>query len=230
LTEYPEEIIYKKVKFLTDFLESTFEVKVRSHRAGRWGFNEYYAKVLEDLRYIVDCSVTPLVSWEAHSGAPGKNGGPDFRKFPTKAYFLCQTDISKPGMSSLLEVPMTIRENYGPILSKIYSIVPFAAAKRVLRGAFGQPLCWFRCGKRNLKDILRMLEKEIASESDYVEFMLHSSELMPGCSPNFPKELDIENLYDDLDKIFSMLSKEKVSGATCSEFYRHFKSSGSKAN
>ncbi|MCK5600709.1 deacetylase, partial [Candidatus Pacearchaeota archaeon] len=149
LMEYPEEIIYEKVKFLTELLGSTFETNIVSHRAGRWGFNEAYARILEQLDYKVDCSVTPFVSWQSFIGAPNKSGGPDFRDFPTHAYFLDTSDISKPGSSSVLEIPMTVRINYSSILSSIYSIMPFPMAKRAMRGVFGPQVNQFRCIKRN---------------------------------------------------------------------------------
>lgn len=222
LIEYPEEIIYKKVKFLTDLLESTFETKIVSHRAGRWGFNEIYARVLEQLHYKVDCSVTPFESWKTSWGAPDGSGGPDFSNFPTEAYFLDMNDISKAGHSSVLELPVTIRWRYGPVLSKLYSIMPSATAKFLMRRIFGRQASWFRCGMGSIKSILRMLEGELASNSKYVEFMLHSSELMPGCSPTYTTQSDIDNLYSDLNEIFSLLSKAGVGGAGCGDYYDIF--------
>jgi len=42
--------------------------------------------------------------------------------------------------------------------------------------------------------------------STHVEFMLHSSELMPGGSPNFATPSDIDRLYDRLETLFEQLS------------------------
>lgn len=44
--------------------------------------------------------------------------------------------------------------------------------------------------------------RRVQRRRDYVQFTLHSSELMPGMSPNFPQQEDIEALYDDLEVIF----------------------------
>ena len=52
----------------------------------------------------------------------------------------------------------------------------------------------------------------------YAEFMLHSSELMPGGSPNFRDERDIEELYDDLDAVFSFVNG-RFTGRTLAEHY-----------
>ncbi len=86
LIEYPEPVMAEKVRILTDLLEDTFGVKMRSHRAGRWGFNETYARILVREGYLVDCSVTPHISWRRHLGAPNGRGGPDYRGFPEEAY------------------------------------------------------------------------------------------------------------------------------------------------
>ena len=51
----------------------------------------------------------------------------------------------------------------------------------------------------------------------YVEFMLHSSELMPGGSPTFKDAQSIESLYADLETLFSMVS-DRMIGCTLSEY------------
>jgi hypothetical protein len=108
LIEYPIEIIKEKITNLTSYLENIFGAKIVSHRAGRWSFNETYAKFLVDQGYLVDCSVTPNVSWRYHFGDPTKNGGTDYSRFSINSYFLDLENISKSGNSSLLEVPVTI--------------------------------------------------------------------------------------------------------------------------
>src|SRR5687768_264695 len=87
LYEFPESVMRQKVAVMTDLLEETFERKMVSHRAGRWGLNETYARVLADFGYVVDCSVTPLLSWRSCKGDPAGAGGPDFTTFPDAAYF-----------------------------------------------------------------------------------------------------------------------------------------------
>src|SRR5438552_1378607 len=70
LIEYPESVIREKVDFLTKLLEDTFGVKMSSHRAGRRGMNEAYARILVEQGYRVDCSVSPHVSWRRIKGNP----------------------------------------------------------------------------------------------------------------------------------------------------------------
>ncbi len=52
------------------------------------------------------------------------------------------------------------------------------------------------------------------------EFMLHSSEFMPGGSPTFKDEAAIEGLYQDLEVLFSWLS-DKTVGMTLAGFIPH---------
>ena len=86
LIEYPLPIMRAKVEHLANLLEETFGTRIVSHRAGRWAFNEEYARLLADVGIQADCSVTPLVSWRRSMGAPGGRGGSDYRMFPSRPY------------------------------------------------------------------------------------------------------------------------------------------------
>ena len=44
-------------------------------------------------------------------------------------------------------------------------------------------------------------------QTDYLMFMLHSSEFMPGGSPSFIDNESIENLYRNLEVLFKHISK-----------------------
>ena len=55
---------------------------------------------------------------------------------------------------------------------------------------------------------LQKIEKQVAGEqTDYLMFMLHSSELMPGGSPTFPTADSIEALYKTLEILFAQIAK-----------------------
>jgi hypothetical protein len=45
----------------------------------------------------------------------------------------------------------------------------------------------------------KVVQQTLAQGNDYVEYMLHSSEYMPGGSPTFKNQQDIERLYADLE-------------------------------
>jgi len=227
LIEYPEEVIEGKVEFITRFLEETFGVKPRSHRAGRWSFDSRYARILNRIGYSVDCSVVPHVSYQAHTGDPRGQGGTDFRGFPSQPYFLDLDDIRKSQRSGLLEVPMTILSVY-PAMERLlssfgYQSLPRRVFHRVFRG-----IRWLRPNGRNLADMLGILDTALAQNRPYVEFMLHSSEFMPGGSPTFPTDESIENLYRHLEVLFQRAATNFV-GATLSEFHEFFQQSRARS-
>ncbi|HYT37499.1 MAG TPA: hypothetical protein VEL49_09995 [Ktedonobacteraceae bacterium] len=205
LIDYPEDQMREKVKVLTSELEDTFEVTMVSHRAGRWSFNETYARILVDHGYRVDCSVTPHVSWASILGDPNGNGGTDFSRFPDTAYFVDLNDIRRPGGSPLLELPMTI-------VPPSYQGVP--------AGRFFPSCLWLRPTRRNRKTLLYILSIARQEQRSYVEFMLHSSELMPGGSPTFPSRESIEALYDALEALFTA-AQDVFEGYTLSDYYVH---------
>jgi len=203
LVEYPRDQIREKVRRVTDLLEEKFGVKMQSHRAGRWAFNETYARILIECGYTVDCSVTPGVSWSSFKGDPSGTGGTDYRSFPTGAYYIDPGDIRRSGPSTLLEIPMTIRPSTDPPLGRMAVRLTSRSrlATKVVRRIWPNPL-WLRPNGRNRKRLLDLLERVVASGDDYVEFMLHSSEFMPGGSPTFQSDRSIEVLYADLEALF----------------------------
>ena len=221
LIEYPEAVMREKVAVMTDLLEEQFGKKMTSHRAGRWGFNAVYARVLSENGYLVDCSVAPWASWRDHYGRPDGAEGVDYILFPRGAYFLDLNDIRVAGDSALLEVPMTIvptREALAPQLYQLSRNMP-----RVFRVAINRlfPRLWLRPNGRNLETMLWILQRARDTGNDYVEFMLHSSELMPGGSGTFRTDKDIELLYEDMEQLFSVAGKT-FRGMTLTKYYQKF--------
>lgn len=217
LIEYPKKIMEKKIKYFTNLLEEIFKIKILSHRAGRWCLNEIYAQLLIKYGYCVDCSVTPYVSWENVLGDPNQKGGSNYIYFPNKSYFLNLNSISKPGTSSLLEIPITIIQNNNMIhrFKKIFNFLPLI--KKGLDYLF-PTIFWFRPKKNNINSMLNLLNWSINGKKNYIEFMLHSSELMVGCNRTFKTKKDIEKLYKNLEYIFKKASKSFV-GRTLIEYY-----------
>ncbi len=218
LVEYPDEVMRDKITTLTRLLEDVFGVPMLSHRAGRWAFDARYARILEELGYAADCSVTPGVDWRGSKGKPDGAGGADYRSFAARPYFLDLDDIAVPGRSGLLEVPMTTLDT-APRLLRAHERRwdGVAAAGRLRRRVW--PVEWLRPNGRNLHRMQRLIDACVAERRDYVEFMLHSSELMPGGSPTFPTEELIEALYRDMDALFAH-ARPHFEGETLAGFAR----------
>lgn len=223
LIEFPEEQIRQKVRTMTQVLQDTFGTQILSHRAGRWSFNETYARVLVENGYRVDCSVTPHVSWRFCQGAPAGQGGSDYTEFPESAYFLDLSDVSRAGESSLLELPVTIvkTRQYPRAITRL---------TRRMSGSFYGTLAmrklfpdhrWLMPNGRNGKALLEIVAMAERERRPYIEMAMHSSELMPGGSPTFPTEESIERLYADLEAVFASAAPA-FRGQTLSAFYEAF--------
>ncbi|EOI5729013.1 polysaccharide deacetylase family protein [Cronobacter malonaticus] len=220
LIEFPDKIMREKVIFMTDLLEQTFQTKMRSHRAGRWAFDSRYAQLLIELGYESDCSVTPRVNWRNAKGAPDGQGGTDYQHFPDRAYFIDPENIARPGSSTLLEVPMSIQYKHPAWLNVVKQ------SYDSLRGKYRSPsVNWLRPAGGNAQQMIQVAQKSLAQGCDYVEFMLHSSEFMPGGSPTFKDEAAIEGLYQDLETLFTWLAP-RTRGMTLAEYYQYKKNAG----
>lgn len=200
LMEYPIEIMEEKIKTMTSLLKDKFEVNIVSHRAGRWSMNEEYFKLLEKYGYKIDCSVTPLISWKNHLGETGKEGV-DYRGANKNISFI--TD-------NILEVPMSIRK-----IKKSYG----TSIKGILKKLFFNDPTWMRPSTESLENLKRLVDYIYnEKDTDYLEFMIHSSEFMPGGSPYFKSKEDVENLYNKIEDIFKYIY-EKYIGITLKEYY-----------
>jgi hypothetical protein len=220
LVEYPDEVIYQKVGYMTDILRNTFDSEIVSHRSGRWVLNEIYARALVAHGYKVDCSVTPNVEWKEFDPVTGARLGVDYRDFPDRPYFIDPNDISRCGNSSLLELPVTIIDP-APILRRIEANAPSFATRAARTARKAWPVMWMRPNARNRGKLPGILSIARREKRSYVELILHSSELMPGGSPYFPDHASIESLYKDLEALFAA-AQDHFKGKTLSEFRNHF--------
>lgn len=203
LIEYPNNVMEEKIKEITICLEDTFNMDIVSHRAGRWAINKEYVEILSKYGYKIDCSVTPHINWSKNVGATGIKG-PNYRSYIEKPSYL---------FNCILEVPMTIRRVRG-----IYS----KSIKGILRDITIGKNLWMR--PLNLE--INEMEKIICvvlddNNTDYIEFMIHSSELMPGGNIRFKSDNDIEYLYYNMEKVFSDVSTKFI-GKTLREYSKDY--------
>ena len=213
LVEYNTQLLEDKVAALTQLLESTFGCKMTSHRAGRWAMDSRYVSALIRHGYAVDCSVTPHISWRHARGAPQGRGGSDYTNAPEWPYLLGGKSVVVPGSGPLLEVPMTTRLAY----PRIGRLVPRAVTHLTLLRPLARARLWLRPKPGNLDEMLSLVQRATMERWPYVQFMLHSSELMPGGSPTFRTDESIERLYADLEQLFEMAARHCVA-STMADF------------
>ena len=153
-------------------------------------------------------------------GDPKASGGTDFSTYQENAYFIDLDDISHSGDSTLLEVPCSIVRQR-PVL---YSFLPtFLEYQPIIKKVINRlaPLHWLRPSGHNLRSMLWVIRQAVLEKRNYVEFMLHSSELMPGGSPGFKSEDEVNNLYHDIEVVFDLASKYFI-GVTLSQYHDTF--------
>lgn len=197
LGEYPRRVIRKKLEYLTKLLEDTFQCPVTSHRGGRWCLNEAIIRELDRLGYLVDCTCTPGISWAGNPGWHIGSRGTDWSGYENHPFVLEYSSGGGMKKSNVMEIPVTSVQKAGKGMPK-----------------------WFRPNGSNRRELLGILNYMYEREERYIEFMLHSSELMPGGSPTFARKGQVEKLYEDLEAVFSALKQKEFCGIGLSDFAR----------
>lgn len=211
--ELPISMFQKKMEILTDLIYDKTSAKPKSYRAGRWGFDVTHIPVLLDLGYFVDCSVTPLVSWQDKKGL--KEGGPNYKDAPIEPYYLDTGNINLKADSGLLEIPVTILyTNYfvrkSKYLQEFVELRKHKLVGRVIRKVLNAEPQWFRPFPHMDKySIIKVCDTAIKLNLPVLEMMFHSSELMPGGSPYNKTTNSIDELYDKLESVFKYVVENR---------------------
>lgn len=199
LIEYPNDIMRQKFELTYNLIRDKIGTAPISHRAGRWAMNDDYFKLLLEYGIKVDCSHVPGVNMHDSWGA--NISGPDY-----------STVSSKPSMiNGIFEVPVTIQ--------KLHHCSMGSLRHRVKTMIIGDKV-WIRPSTHSSRCINKVLDIISKNEEiDYVIFMMHSSEFMPGGSPFFRDEHSIETLYQELNRIFSHAINLGYCGTMLCEYY-----------
>lgn len=217
LIEYPLDLMRRKIEVMTKTLEDTFQTSIISHRAGRWAMNSSYFEILKDFGYKIDCSVTPHIDWGINDNQYKKNNV-NYSGFPSNPYFVNCNDRDSVD-NKILEVPVSIVKNQD--LKLLRSVAKINKFSKRLYNYFHPELMWLRPNGKNIQNMLKICKTLIKSNADHAEFILHSSELMPGGSPTFRSKESIENLYFHMELLFKEASSSYF-GLTLSQFREYF--------
>jgi hypothetical protein len=213
LIEYPKNIMREKIDIMYNLLKEKFNADIVTHRSGRWAMNQDYFDLLIERGIKMDCSVTPHYSWRNTRGYSPGSAGSDYSGRPETPFFVQHSNLQ----DKILEIPMSVRV-FRRLQQKRLSIRGLASQIKTI--FFGSPV-WLRPRGNNLQDMLFLVDYEKKSCDEYIMFMLHSSELMPGGSPTFRNAESIENLYNHLEILFSIISKD-FQGITLKDYYSHY--------
>ncbi len=203
ITEYPKQIVYEKIDFMTKLIESKVGIRPIVHRAGRWASSDYMFDILSELGYIADCSV---VSGCNMLNYPGKTVayGFDYRMYPNEAYLV---------RDNLIEIPMSV--------SHVHTLEGKSIKNRAKNLIVGKDR-WLRPAISTVKEMKLHIDERVENGSDYAEFMIHSTELMPGGSPYFKNSRDVEREYKDMRTIFTYAVQCGFEGITVRDYAKKF--------
>lgn len=212
---WPKDIEYQKLKNLTDLFADKFGYQPKSFRAGRFGIGDHSLKILEELGYTVDSSVSPFKThhYKDHQGK--KN---NFWGAPVQPYYPDYIKHHKSGGCKVLQVPVSIvAENYinAPrFVQRAMGADPGLAQKiyRRIYGASSKSI-WLRPVRSDAKQMKRtseiIIEKYKNSGKPIIlTMMFHSNEIIPNASPYVSNVEEQEKFINDLDEYFKLMKKE----------------------
>lgn len=196
--DYEGDVEKRKLTYLTDQFIRTFQHQPMSFRAGRFGIGPRTIGILEELGYGVESSVTPNVDW-SDQGSPGLS----FEGSPTQPYRPDRADPGRPGDSTLLEVPVTIRK-------RLLNALPGIGKKLEPR--------WLRPTWASGEALIRLAEDEISEARRaspgrpvVINAMLHNTEVIPDTSPYADTEADARAILDRLRVLLAFAQRESIS-------------------
>jgi hypothetical protein len=214
-SQLPRAQFEAQLESLTFAIERAIGRRPVSYRSGRFGFSAEHVAGLERLGYLVESSVTPLF-YEKHKG------GPEFVEAPLKPYFLAYDSAVRPGVSSLLEVPVSaaLNRRLPAWLQHAYARAPRPyTTKRALRALGLLRLRWLRPSYSSFEE-MRSLARDLHRWKEPVlNLLFHSSEAIVGGSPYNRTQSELDAFCDRLERFFVYAIRDLgATPATFSEF------------
>ncbi len=189
------DLEFRKLKTLTDTIETNFGIRPTVYKAGRYGIGPNTGKHLAKLGYLVDASIVPYTDFSA-------DHGPDFsRETPHLRAFQNQDNILALPLSNAFA---GLLRPYGPWL---YPLIQ----KPVLRSMHVPGIC-ARLGilerirlspeGQRASDHIRLVRAMYRDGFRVFSYTYHSPSLAPGYTPYVRNEQDLKQFLDDIDRFF----------------------------
>jgi hypothetical protein len=195
----PIEQFDAQLRSLTETIARSIGERPVSYRSGRFGFAASHVSSLERLGYLVDSSVAPLF-YEAHKA------GPDFVGAGVAPYFLSYDDATRPGTSSVLELPISaaLNRRVPAFLERWYARAPWPyQTKRLLRLTGVARVRWLRPSYSSADDMIALARQLVSSGAPILNLLFHSSEAIVGGSPYNRTQGDLDGFFDRLGRALS---------------------------
>ncbi|TVM17328.1 hypothetical protein DPQ33_09075 [Oceanidesulfovibrio indonesiensis] len=208
----PMDILRAKMATLFDSLEQRFGKPATSFRMGRWDFGAQVEQLLPEFGILVDASHAPL----RHA-----RGGPD--RFLTPSYdpYLLPAvgdypRVTEAPLTMLPVMPITARctHTFARLMPK--TIRESILANYSAVAAAGIQPVWYP--STSMRWAARLHRRR---GGNVLVMFLHSSELMPGHSPNFPNQEAVDRLVEKIRHFLGWLTQSgPIQGVTLSELHK----------
>jgi len=218
LANLPRDLQYAKIKCLHYAIASSFSNEPRLFKAGRFGYDAGVGRVLQQLAYRVDTSVTPYTSWaSAH--------GPDFTDVGPEPFRISGDDDTPDATATkLVEVPVSIG-----FLQR-----GFARRNRILQAVSRSPLrrlrvtglldrlglvskAWLCPELADGRTMIRLARAMMRDGYRVLNLMFHSPSLLAGLTPFTGTAGDERQFLDHLEEFLTFARGEGVKPARLSE-------------
>jgi hypothetical protein len=211
-SSYPYEIERQKMVNLTALFATRLGYKPASFRAGRFAAGLNTMKILDELNYKVDSSVTPRMDWDYPEGKA------NFLKAPDQPYYPQEKDMLAPNGKGVLEVPVTILEPEKH--RKWHASVMHTVTDRLYR------LQWLRPSNNTGPGMVEVMQQTAEHYSDKKEvtltMMFHSMEIMPGASPYAATEKDCQRILGNIEHALAYAKDKHFRFSTLGEMPQYF--------
>lgn len=215
VNEYPSNLPYErqyeKLKTVTEALKEAFGKSPLSYRAGRFGFNDDTKDILMRLGYLVDSSVSPMISWE-------DDNGPSYLDYRARPFWMTDGD------NRLLQVPVSIglSRNIPEFLEGIYLRIPkFTRIRGLLSRDYLNllDLIWLYPSVNSEKEMVQLVEVMMKKSINVFNLFFHSSEIKAGESIYARTEEELNNYLRRLDMFLEYaVNKKGMKSVTLSEY------------
>ncbi len=203
-SQLPRAQFERQLESLTGAITDAVGARPVSYRSGRFGFSSDHVAGLERLGYLVESSVAPLF-YESHKG------GPEFVEAPLTPYFLAYDSATRPGSSSVLEVPVSaaLNRRLPRAFRYAYARAPHPyMTKRILRALRLLRMRWLRPSYSSLDDMIALARELAAAGEPVLNLLFHSSEAIVGGSPYNRTQPELDAFCERLERFLDFATRE----------------------
>lgn len=209
LSNLPYDLVAQKIKTLHREIIESFRVIPRCFRAGRFGFNSNVAKIIHDLGYLVDTSVTPFIDWDIYEG-------PDYQEAPQNIYrFNPEAVLTARSDGCLLEIPVTIGflQNNFALRYRMMKLMSNSIVRNLhLMGILDRlkflNFRWLSPEVSSGKDMVALVKTCLHQHCSHLCMMFHSTSLLPGESSFVRTQSDLESFLGSIIQILQFAANE----------------------